>query len=112
KKAMEDANPVLLEPVMEVTINVPERFLGAITNDLSGRRGRITGMDTSNEGSIVKGTVPLAELLTYAPELHSMTQGLGLFEMKFFTYEEVPSQNVNKIAEETKKWKQDEDTLS
>jgi elongation factor G len=112
KKAMEDANPVLLEPVMEVTINIPERFLGAITNDLSGRRGRITGMDTSNEGSIVKATVPLAELLTYAPELHSMTQGLGLFEMKFFTYEEVPSQNVNKIAEETKKWKQDEETLS
>jgi len=111
KKAMEEANPVLLEPVMEVTIYVPERFLGTITNDLSGRRGRITGMDTSAEGSVVRGTVPLAELLTYAPELHSMTQGLGLFEMKFFNYEEVPGQNVAKIVEETKKWKQDEEVL-
>lgn len=112
KKAMEEANPVLLEPVMEVTIYVPEKFLGTITNDLSGRRGRITGMDTSAEGSVVRGTVPLAELLTYAPELHSMTQGLGLFEMKFFNYEEVPGQNVNKIVEDTKKWKQDEEAAN
>ena len=111
KKAMEEASPILLEPIMEVAVSVPERFLGTITNDLSGRRGRITGMDTSSEGSMVKATVPMAELLTYAPELHSMTQGLGLFEMKFLTYEEVPTQNVNKIVEDTKKWKQDEEVL-
>ena len=111
KKAMEEASPILLEPIMDVAVSVPEKFLGTITNDLSGRRGRITGMDTSSDGSIVKATVPLAELLTYAPELHSMTQGLGLFEMKFLTYEEVPSQNVNKIVEDTKKWKKDEEVL-
>lgn len=112
KKALEEANPVLLEPVMDVSIYVPDKFVGAITNDLSGRRGRITGMDSSAEGSLVKGQAPLSELLTYAPELHSMTQGLGLFEMKFSTYEEVPSQNVNKIVEETKKWKEDEEATN
>ncbi|MFH1223477.1 MAG: elongation factor G [Pseudomonadota bacterium] len=108
KNAIEEANSVLLEPIMDVTINVPDRFVGAITNDLSGRRGRISGMDSSTEGSVVKARVPLSELLTYAPELHSMTQGLGLFEMKFSTYEEVPMQNVAKIIADTKKWKEEE----
>jgi len=108
KRALEEASSVLLEPIMDVTINVPDRFVGAITNDLSGRRGRITGMDSSTEGSVVKARVPLSELLTYAPELHSMTQGLGLFEMKFATYEEVPMQNVAKIVADTKKWKEEE----
>jgi elongation factor G len=109
KKCMEEANPILLEPIMDVTIYVPDNYVGTITNDLSGRRGRISGMDTSPEGSIVKGLVPLAEMATYAPELHSMTKGLGLFEMKFHTYEEVPAQNANKIIEETKKWRQEEE---
>ncbi|MEI6093345.1 MAG: elongation factor G, partial [bacterium] len=109
KKAMEEANPVLLEPIMEVSVYVPDHFVGTITNDLSGRRGRISGMDSSSEGSIVKALVPLGEMATYAPELHSMTKGLGLFEMKFATYEEVPAQNTNKIVEETKKWRLDEE---
>ncbi len=109
KKCMEDASPVLLEPIMDVTIYVPESFVGTITNDLSGRRGRISGMDTSLEGSVVRGFVPLAEMATYAPELHSMTKGLGLFEMKFHTYEEVPAQNASKVVEETKKWRQEEE---
>lgn len=109
KKAMEDANPILLEPIMEVSVYVPENYVGTITNDLSGRRGRISGMDSSTEGSVVKALVPLGEMATYAPELHSMTKGLGLFEMKFATYEEVPSQNTNKIVEDTKKWRLDEE---
>lgn len=109
KKAMEEANPVLLEPIMEVSVYVPDHYVGTITNDLSGRRGRISGMDSSAEGSIVKALVPLGEMATYAPELHSMTKGLGLFEMKFATYEEVPAQNTNKIVEDTKKWRQDEE---
>jgi elongation factor G len=109
KKCMEEANPILLEPIMAVTIYVPDSYVGTITNDLSGRRGRISGMDTSPEGSVVKGLVPLAEMATYAPELHSMTKGLGLFEMKFHTYEEVPGQNAVKIIEDTKKWRQEEE---
>ena len=112
KKAMEDANPILLEPIMDVAVYVPENYVGTITNDLSGRRGRISGMDSTAEGSVVKALVPLGEMATYAPELHSMTKGLGLFEMKFATYEEVPGQNVNKIVEETKKWKHDEETAN
>jgi elongation factor G len=108
KKAMEDANPILLEPIMDVAVYVPENYVGTITNDLSGRRGRISGMDSTPEGSVVKALVPLSEMATYAPELHSMTKGLGLFEMKFATYEEVPGQNVAKIVADTKKWR-DED---
>ncbi len=108
KKAMEEANPILLEPIMDVSVYVPEHFVGTITNDLSGRRGRISGMDSTQEGSVVKATVPLGEMATYAPELHSMTKGLGLFEMKFASYEEVPGQNVAKIVADTKKWKEDE----
>jgi elongation factor G len=107
KKAMEEANAILLEPIMNVKINVPENFVGTITNDLSGRRGRIQGMDSSPRGSVVKAQVPLSELSTYAPELHSMTKGLGLFEMDFSAYEPVPNQNVPKIVEETKKWQEE-----
>lgn len=110
KKAMEEASPILLEPIMDISVNVPDQFVGAITNDLSGRRGRIKGMDSSEFGSTVSAMVPLSELSTYAPELHSMTQGLGVFEMQFNTYEEVPSQNLNKIVEEVKKWRTDETT--
>jgi elongation factor G len=109
KKAMEDASPILLEPIMEVAVYVPDNYVGTITNDLSGRRGRISGMDSSPEGSVVKAHVPLSEMATYAPELHSMTKGLGLFEMKFATYEEVPPQSATKVVEDTKKWRQDEE---
>ena len=109
KKAMEEASPILLEPIMDVSVYVPDHYVGTITNDLSGRRGRISGMDSSAEGSIVRASVPLGEMATYAPELHSMTKGLGLFEMKFLTYEEVPPQNANKVVEDTKKWRQDEE---
>ncbi len=109
KKAMEDANPILLEPIMEVSVYVPEHYVGTITNDLSGRRGRISGMDSTPEGSVVKANVPLGEMATYAPELHSMTKGLGLFEMKFANYEEVPGQNVAKIVADTKKWREDDE---
>jgi len=107
KKAMEEAAPVLLEPIMDIRISIPEQFVGTITNDLSGRRGRIKGMDSNQEGSIVNAFVPLSEISTYAPELHSMTQGLGVFEMDFNTYEEVPSQNLNKIVQEVKKWREE-----
>jgi len=107
KKAMEEATPILLEPIMDIRISIPEQFVGTITNDLSGRRGRIKGMDSSEEGSIVNAYVPLSEISTYAPELHSMTQGLGVFEMDFNTYEEVPSQNLNKVVQEVKKWREE-----
>lgn len=107
KKALEQANPILLEPIMNVQISVPESFVGTITNDLSGRRGRILGMDSTSRGSIVKAQVPLAELSTYAPELHSMTKGLGFFEMEFSSYEPLPSQNTMKVVEDTKKWQEE-----
>ncbi|MBN1113823.1 MAG: elongation factor G [Oligoflexia bacterium] len=110
KKAMEEAGPILLEPIMNIRVSVPEEFVGSITNDLSGRRGRITGMDSNDEGSMVKAQVPLSELSSYAPELHSMTKGLGVFEMEFATYEELPSQFVNKIVDDTKKWRESEES--
>jgi len=109
KKAMEETKPVLLEPIMEITVNIPDQYVGSITNDLSSRRGRIKGMDNIEEvGSVVRAEVPLGELSTYASELHSITQGLGLFEMQFLRYEEVPPMYINKIIEDTKKWKEEE----
>ena len=110
KVALEQAGPILLEPVMNVKIYVSDDFVGAVTNDLSGRRGRITGMDSSPAGSVVRAQAPLAELLNYAPELHSMTKGLGVFEMEFSAYEPLPNQFVDKVITDTTKWREETET--
>lgn len=99
KKAMEQASPVLLEPIMEVEVISPDEFMGDIMGDLNGRRGRVLGMDTKGKNQVVKANVPLAEILTYAPDLRSMTGGRGVFSMRFSHYDEVPSQISQKIIE-------------
>src|SRR5262245_53024266 len=102
KKGMEQAKPVLLEPVMHVDIFAPAEYMGAITGDLSGRRGRMQGMDSSGNIQIIRASVPLAEMLNYAPSLTSMTGGRGYYEMNFDHYDEVPSHLSQKIIEEHK----------
>jgi elongation factor G len=82
KKAMEQAKPTLLEPVMKVEIEVPDEFAGAIMGDLNSRRGRIQGMDNKSGKTVVKAEVPMAEMLTYGADLTSMTQGRGSFNME------------------------------
>ena len=100
--AMTEANPVLLEPVMNVEVIAPEENMGDIMGDLSGRRGRPQGSETLGEMHVIRAQVPLAEMLTYAPQLRSMTAGRGSFTMELDHYEEVPSHLAEKIAAEAK----------
>jgi elongation factor G len=103
KKAAEQANPVLLEPIMEVTITAPDEYMGDIMGDLNGRRGRVLGMDSAGRNQVIKAQVPMAEFLTYAPDLRSMTGGRGIYTMKFSHYDEVPAQISDKIIAEANK---------
>jgi elongation factor G len=107
KKAMADAKPTLLEPIMEMEITVPDEYMGDIIGDLNSRRGRVLGMGSKGTKQIVKAHVPLSEVLKYAPDLRSMTQGRGMFTMKFSHYEEVPGPLQEKIIELAKKEKEE-----
>ncbi|NLY77220.1 MAG: elongation factor G [Tissierellia bacterium] len=107
KKGMEQANPVLLEPIMRVEILVPEDYMGDIMGDMNKRRGRILGMEPQNDGyQLVVAEAPQAELFEYAIDLRSMTQARGSFKMEFIRYEEVPGNIAEKIIEEAKAEKQ------
>ncbi len=90
KDGIKKCNPVLLEPMMKVEVEVPEDFLGSIIGDLSSRRGQVEGQSIDDGQSKVQAKVPLAEMFGYATQLRSMTQGRGIFSMEFSTYEEVP----------------------
>jgi elongation factor G len=102
KKAMEQAKPTLLEPIMAVEINVPDEFAGSIMGDLNGRRGRIQGMDNRGGNTIVKAEVPMSEMLTYGVDLTSMTQGRGSFNMEMHHYDIVPQALQEKIITKAK----------
>jgi elongation factor G len=102
KKAMEQAKPTLLEPIMSVEINVPDEFAGSIMGDLNGRRGRIQGMDNRGGNTIVKAEVPMSEMLTYGVDLTSMTQGRGSFNMEMHHYDIVPQMLQEKIVSKAK----------
>ena len=98
KKCMEQAKPCLLEPIMNVEINAPENYSGDIMGNLNGRRGRIQGMDSKAGSTIIKAQTPLAEMLTYASDLTSMTQGRGTYSMEYSHYDAVPPQIAEKIV--------------
>ena len=103
KNGMEKANPVLLEPVMNVEVTVPEQFMGDIMGDFNSRRGRILGMESREGGvQVIRATAPLAELADYAIVLKSITQGRGTFKMEFFQYEETPARLAEEIIEKRK----------
>jgi elongation factor G len=102
RKAMEQAKPTLLEPVMAVEITVPDDFAGSIMGDLNSRRGRIQGMDNKGGNTVVKAEVPMAEMLTYGVDLTSMTQGRGSFNMEMHHYDAVPGMLQEKIVEKAK----------
>lgn len=109
RKAMESARPVLLEPVMDVEIYAPQEYAGALTGDLSSRRGRLQGMDIKRDIQIIKAQVPMAEMVSYSPVLTSMTGGRGSYHMEFSHYDEVPAQIAQKIIEESSKDKKEEE---
>ena len=102
KKACEEANPVLLEPVMAVTVTTPDEYMGDIMGDLNSRRGRVLGMDSAGKNQVINAEVPLAEFQTYAPDLRSMTGGRGMYSMEFLRYDEVPAQIAGKVIEQIK----------
>ena len=102
------AGPVLLEPIYELKIVVPDNYLGDVMGDMNKRRGRIMGTEMANGKQIVTAEAPYAEILKYATDLRSMTQGRGRFEINFARYEEVPAASVPKIVEEAKKLQEEE----
>ncbi len=102
KACMEQAKPCLLEPIMNVEITVPEGNSGDIMGNLNGRRGRIQGMDNKGGSAIIKAQAPLSEMLTYASDLTSMTQGRGTYSMEFSHYDIVPQHIADKIVSASK----------
>jgi elongation factor G len=100
KDAMAKAGPTIMEPILKVEISTSEEFMGDIMSDLSQRRGRPQGMETTDKAQIIKATVPMSEMLNYAPALRSMTQGRSRFHMEFSHYDEAPKTVQQKIIEE------------
>ncbi len=107
-KAMGLADPVLLEPIMNVEVTAPEENMGDIMGDLSSRRGRPQGSETVGEVQVIRAQVPLVEMLSYAPQLRSMTAGRGSYTMEFDHYEEVPVHLAQKVIEEAAARKKEE----
>jgi elongation factor G len=103
KLAVKDASPVLLEPIMNVRIVVPEANMGDVLGDLNTRRARVLGMDTEKGRSVVTATVPLAEMLRYTTDLRSITGGRGVFTMEFSNYEVVPAHLTQEIVNQKQK---------
>lgn len=99
-----ECKPVLQEPIMNVEIRVPERFMGDVNRDLNGRRGRVLGMDVVGDGmQVITATVPQAELFSYATELRSLTGGRGTFSSTLDHYEDVPAHLAEKVIEAHRK---------
>lgn len=107
KGAVQNANPVILEPVMNVEITVPQEYMGDIIGDLNSKRGRVLGTEQSGDETAVRATAPLVEMQKYAVDLKSMTQGRGSFTMEFASYEEVPGFLADKIIAAAKKEKEE-----
>jgi elongation factor G len=102
KKAMEDADPVLLEPIMLVTVSVPEDVVGDVVGDLNSRRGRPLGMEAKGSATEIKAEVPMAEVLDYAPDLRAITGGRGDYTMEFARHEEIPTHLAQKVITEAR----------
>ena len=102
KEAMKSAKPSLLEPVMHVEVYAPDQYSGDIMGDLSSRRGRISGSEVRAPNVVVKAQVPFAEMISYAIELTSMTQGRASYHMEFSHYDYVPGEIAEKVIAHTK----------
>jgi elongation factor G len=100
REALLAAQPVLLEPVMLVTVSVPEECVGDVIGDLNSRRGRPQGMEPTGLGTEIRAEVPMAEMLSYAPDLRSITQGQGDYTLELLRYEEVPAQLAKRLLDQ------------
>lgn len=108
KKGVQEANPVMLEPIYEIQVTVPDEFMGDVMGDISSHRGKIQGMDSEGPFQIIRAKIPLAELYQYATRLRSITQGRGLYRRNFSHYEEVPHEIMLKLIEEANAAKEEE----
>jgi elongation factor G len=107
---MKQARPSLLEPIMQVEVYAPDHYSGDIMGDLSSRRGRISGSESRGSSVIVKAQVPLAEMLSYATDLTSMTQGRASYGMEFSHYDFVPNETADKVIAHAKAAREGEPT--
>ena len=108
KKGVQEANPVLLEPIMKVVVTAPDEHIGDVIGDLNSRRGRVLRVDAKGNYQMIEANVPMSEMLKYAPDLNSKTGGRGTFTMEFSHYEEVPAQMTEKVIAQAKKEKEKE----
>ena len=109
KKGVSDASPILLEPVMKLAVTVPETYTGEVMSDLNGKRGRILGMTPSDRSTLIEAEVPQSELLRYAQDLRSITQGRGSYSMEYDHYEPVPPNLEPRVIEEARRHREDDD---
>ncbi len=107
KAAIQQAKPTLLEPIMDLEVSIPDEFVGDIMGNLNSRRGRVAGVESRGSMQMVKAQVPMAETLSYAADLTSMTGGQGSFRMEFLRYEEAPAQVREKVIADAQKEKGD-----
>src|SRR5437868_7342294 len=107
KQAYEQADPVLLEPIMDIDVTVPDEAVGAVNGDLNSRRGRLQGMEPKGGMTTIKAEVPMSEILTYSQSLTSLTGGRGDYHMAFARYEEVPAHIAQKVIAEAKQEKEE-----
>ena len=109
KKGVSEASPILLEPVMRLTVTVPDAYTGEVMSDLNGKRGRILGMNPENRVTVIDAEVPQSELLRYAQDLRSISQGRGSYAMEFDHYEPVPANLEPRVIEEAKRLREDDE---
>jgi elongation factor G len=100
KNAVEKAKPVLLEPIMNMDVTVPDECMGDVIGDLNSRRGKVLGMDTKGHSQVIKSKVPMSEVLKYAPDLRALTSGRGEFHLEFSHYEELPGHLAEKVIKD------------
>ena len=108
KQGVGDANPVLLEPVVKLSVTVPDAYTGEVISDLNGKRGRILGMNPDNGATLIEAEVPLAEVQRYAQDLRSVSQGRGSYSLEFDHYDQVPANLEPKVIEDAKRAKEEE----
>jgi elongation factor G len=106
KDAMENAQPTLMEPIMTVTVTVPEEYVGDVIGDLNSRRGRPLGMEPKGNVTEIKAEVPMAEMLEYAPDMRAITGGQGEYSMDLARYEEVPGHVAQQVVQQAQQEKE------
>ena len=109
KKGVSDASPILLEPVMRLSVTVPDAYTGEVMSDINGKRGRILGMNPEGRVTVIDAEVPQSELLRYAQDLRSISQGRGYYSMEYDHYEPVPANLEPRVIEEAKRLREDDD---